>query len=384
MRNLGLLFYKEYFNNLTFANNKPLLEESGTKECIEQLFNSKIQPDLIPYNPLVNGSFSLTTTYPGLLIGSGYNHEIGDKKNELKLGFFFDYTTGLPCIPGSSVKGVLRDACVKAKGDYLFNVFKDIKDKKLKDSLSDEEAKEIFVKKEGQKYSKFVLNIFEGKSDKENYLPIKKRDIFFDTFPIVSFNENGKFLANDYITPHPDPLRNPVPIQFMKILPQVTFKFNFKLTDTCIKKEIKEELFMQILLDLGIGAKTNVGYGQFISYKESLQNNQNNIGRVAEKIHQEKKTKDSKDIINVNLMKNEKLKAKFQTETEGYIYFQFIKDDKTNLIRKKTESVYKKLKQQGFNDKLVPGNEVTIYIQQEYSFGSKERLNFHVLPPEGN
>jgi CRISPR-associated protein Cmr6 len=26
---------------------------------------------------------------------------------------------------------------------------------------------------------------------------------------------------------------------------------------------IKKELFKQILLDLGIGAKTNVGYGQF-------------------------------------------------------------------------------------------------------------------------
>ena len=33
-------------------------------------------------------------------------------------------------------------------------------------------------------------------------------------------------------------------------------------------KIIKRELFKQILLDLGIGAKTNVGYGQFKDFVE--------------------------------------------------------------------------------------------------------------------
>src|SRR5690606_9438219 len=56
-----------------------------------------------------NDRWELYTTYPGLLIGSGYQHESGGE-NEFKIGFFFDYTTGLPQIPGSSVKGVLRSS----------------------------------------------------------------------------------------------------------------------------------------------------------------------------------------------------------------------------------------------------------------------------------
>ena len=54
-------------------------------------------------------SFELTTTYPGLVLGTGYSHETGTE-GEFKLGFYFDWTTGLPVIPGSSVKGILRAA----------------------------------------------------------------------------------------------------------------------------------------------------------------------------------------------------------------------------------------------------------------------------------
>ncbi|MBK8110496.1 MAG: hypothetical protein IPK46_09285 [Saprospiraceae bacterium] len=74
----------------------------------------------------------LQTTYPGLLIGSGYTHEFDfpeedDKKEAFKIGFFFDHITGLPCIPGHSVKGVLRSAFpnhekekyVKEKSEFL-------------------------------------------------------------------------------------------------------------------------------------------------------------------------------------------------------------------------------------------------------------------------
>ena len=39
----------------------------------------------------------------------GYEHELKIDK-ELKLGLSFDFTTGQPYIPGSSIKGVLRQA----------------------------------------------------------------------------------------------------------------------------------------------------------------------------------------------------------------------------------------------------------------------------------
>lgn len=54
-------------------------------------------------------SIKLQTTYPGLLVGVGYNHQVSNTE-AINAGFSFDHTTGLPLLPGSSVKGVLRSA----------------------------------------------------------------------------------------------------------------------------------------------------------------------------------------------------------------------------------------------------------------------------------
>ena len=51
-------------------------------------------------------------------------------------------------------------------------------------------------------------------------------------------------------------------------MPNVVFKFSFDLKDSKslnITKKQKEELFKSIILDLGVGAKTNVGYGALTS-----------------------------------------------------------------------------------------------------------------------
>jgi CRISPR-associated protein Cmr6 len=103
--------------------------------------------------------------------------------------------------------------------------------------------------------------IFEGEIDGKQ-LPIYRRDIFHDAYFSKS-NAKGLFLGTDYITPHKDnPLKNPQPIKFLKILPEVEITFRFELRDEIIKAMDKFKLFRQILLDFGVGAKTNVGYGQ--------------------------------------------------------------------------------------------------------------------------
>ena len=70
-------------------------------------------------------------------------------------------------------------------------------------------------------------------------------------------------MKSDYITPHKSPFKDPLPIQFLKLAPESTLKFFFKLKDGVITAKQKLLLFKVILLDRGIGAKTNVGYGQF-------------------------------------------------------------------------------------------------------------------------
>lgn len=177
-------------------------------------------------------NFDLTTTYPGLLVGSGYNHpklkekEDGTKNNEdFQLGFFFDYTTGLPLISGSSIKGVLKSVCKNI--DFMEEV-----------------------------YGKTIpLDIFED-----------NQTIFYDAFITDTKNKDKKIFGSDYITSHysDEPngeFKNPNPIKFLKILPNVTFKFQFK----CDEKYL--DIFKAIILDFGLGAKTNTGYGKFIEGK---------------------------------------------------------------------------------------------------------------------
>jgi len=266
-RNIGLLFYKEYFNGLHFDTNSG--DAKMDNSCNKTLFDLNLNNYISSTNKENIATHSiddLSTIYPGLLIGSGYAHEIGSKEieNELKLGFFFDHTTGLPCIPSSSVKGVLRDACEKAEGHYIEYILTELANETRQSGCKEtatnflENFKESIFVQNKKKISKFIEHVFECEN-----VNVYHRDIFFDAFPIRSANEGGKFLANDYITHHENTLKNPNPIQFLKVLPQVNFRFDFKLTDKIMPATLKLELFRQILLDLGIGAKTNVGYGQF-------------------------------------------------------------------------------------------------------------------------
>ena len=73
---------------------------------------------------------------------------------------------------------------------------------------------------------------------------------------------------DDSITPHGDnPLKNPIPIPMLKIAPGCVMEFRFALGDSIINgntyfASCKSEIFKKILGTVGVGAKTNVGYGQ--------------------------------------------------------------------------------------------------------------------------
>lgn len=195
----------------------------------------------------------LKTTYPGLIIGAGYNHPAGeteeDKSSDFQLGFYFDHTTGMPVIPGSTVKGILKSVFPQ-KG----------------------EGEEI--KREKLQYINGLLNSNTGKGillNEDNWERLfDKGNIFFDAY-ISGIPSDGKVFAEDYITPHTKgPFKNPVPLRFLKIAPDVTFTFQFKLKDSCFENnqkitcDEKLKLFKKILLDFGIGAKRNVGYGNLV------------------------------------------------------------------------------------------------------------------------
>jgi CRISPR-associated protein Cmr6 len=179
-------------------------------------------------------NFDLVTTYPGLLIGAGYAHpKLKENNDDFQLGFFFDHTTGLPVIPGSSVKGLLRSVAPVEKDDPLKEAKKDYMQAVYK-------CDEALIKE--------FCNCFDDQTSR-----------FYDAYPVATEDKNGRLFADDYITPHGDNLtEEPNPIRFLKIRPGVTFRFQFDAAPELV------DLFAKFLTDRGIGAKTNVGYGQMI------------------------------------------------------------------------------------------------------------------------
>lgn len=285
--NTGWLFYKHYYNGfsnddwqkLVAANEDKKVQLSNAALKGIETANKAIKTSSI-YAP-ENGCcintknrkcFELKTTYPGLLVGSGYNHAAGSIEDDFKLGFYFDYTTGKPVIPGSSVKGLLRSAFPNRNNNKLSNEYK-----KERASYIKEKLKRLMKNIESDdkinlddKIDLIEAEIFEGKKKDKN-IPVYERDIFFDAYIKKSENEKNAFLEEDFITPHkhkPDPSFNefsaPVPIMFIKVLSDVTFIFQFDLKNVGIlDSQQKCDLFKEIIFDLGIGSKTNVGYGQF-------------------------------------------------------------------------------------------------------------------------
>ncbi|RYC70038.1 type III-B CRISPR module RAMP protein Cmr6 [Spirosoma sordidisoli] len=229
-------------------------------------------------------AFCLHTTYPGLLAGSGYRHETGSE-NELKLGFSFDFTTGLPILPGSSVKGLLRSAF---PGDPKTNPLHNRADGFIRYLLKSpavnagDDFPDLFVQQ-------LERELFDGQmpksagSDTYVELPMNQRDTFCDG--LIGYNGNpdvpetdrvygGPWLKNDFITPHRNrknprmsPFTNPIPIQFLKVMPKVPVTFQFMLPDRpgqLLTPEQRQTLYRAIIEELGVGAKTRVGYGQLV------------------------------------------------------------------------------------------------------------------------
>lgn len=246
--NMFYIFYHEYFcqEEPTEAGKSEKVEfaaidfkkRNEALECF--LFDYTLSPvESWKQHPDYHGLL-LKTTYPGLMLGTGYPHELGEKE-VIKAGFSFDYVTGLPYIPGSSLKGVLKHYFPKTLEDRMNLTYIQSAIPKL----GEEEIVEL---------ANLIFN---------------HRDVFLGAFP-SSKNKDRKLLAKEYITPHPNPTKNPLPINLLKVKPDIIFEFGFILKDDILTSgktvtaDEKLAIFQMILMDMGIGAKTNVGFGRLV------------------------------------------------------------------------------------------------------------------------
>ena len=245
MTNLHYVFHKQYYESLSYKNYQT---------CNERLVTQRFAvgpPDAV--SPCANVKFALKTRYPGLLIGLGNIHEANSKLTagsekdgtEIKLGFSLDYVTGQPLIPGSTVKGVLRSA-FKYHPEYVMEILNS----------------NTFGFGYDAKGISDLMNIIFGSQNGIGSC------IFFDAIPTRT-GQNGRLLGLDNITPHKanDPkdnwLTEPIPLTMLKVIPDVVFLFRFKYKEEQGGLTASQlcKLFSAILTDLGIGAKTNIGFG---------------------------------------------------------------------------------------------------------------------------
>ncbi|MDO4691971.1 MAG: type III-B CRISPR module RAMP protein Cmr6 [Porphyromonadaceae bacterium] len=264
--NYGKQYYQDYFDTLELSATGQLVNTESFNGGAGLLQAPSLREDnrlrelsqKLGTRGLAYKWFELETTYPGLLCGIGYHHEVNKPKDEeagpfFQLGMYFDYSSGLPVIPASSIKGTLRAAV----NDWEFLADEAITAliKKHKPSLL-EGLKDSESLKED-----FINEVFKGLECKEKPKTIYERDIFFDAIPIKA---KRKLLGEDYITHHPSVFADPNPVRFLRVEPEVTYRFRFLLYDGGLfPAELKTEIFRKIILELGLGAKTNVGYGRF-------------------------------------------------------------------------------------------------------------------------
>lgn len=225
--NLSLMYYKwaDVYNN-TFAE----IDKSKKKGFFNSLINLSKKSDYINAfsirKNLLEGvgiSFGLTTA-SRLVCGMGYDHP-------LENGFMFDWTSGLPVIPGSSLKGIALDCCPEV------------------------EKKEIF-----------------GSEETGGQI------IFFPAYPCLKHGQG--FLELDVMTPHyqpyySDPKKNPpadwyspVPLHFLTVPEGIKYCFRLANRNNLMDKNspllIKaKDILIYALTELGVGAKTSVFYGYF-------------------------------------------------------------------------------------------------------------------------
>lgn len=324
-KNLGHYFLKERLNEVFFDYRKIIEKEKQGKIYRVSVLSQNIDE---LENFLELSKLYFVVNYPGLLIGTGTkieftNKELDGKISNYKVGLNFDYTSGLPYIPGSSLKGTLRNffpsekdilEVREAKTDIINGILK--KDYSVEDVI------------------KLSSAIFEGvRTTKklEDFLPMNRRDKFIEGKILIS--KDTTVLEKDYITPHLNILKDPVPIQILKINPGTKMEILFELHDSDIdgvtmSKKEKEVLFEEILYLTGLGAKTNTGYGHFNREE-------------AEELKRKKKQEEAERQKEIEKQKQEEERKKLEEKKAGMSKIERFEFEFSSMNKEEKKEKYK-------------------------------------------
>ncbi len=237
-------YYESFYNGL--KNNIALRNLLDSKQKSQQQFCKTCEKagyKIIKYQAELKSP---------LITGIGQTHP-----NEV--GMVFDHTMGIPFIPASSVKGIIRFA-------HMMELIKSENLQQFTDSDKDGE----YIDESNLKT--LIPPIFGGDAKGEKKTKkLKGKVIFLDAYPekipdlhvdIMNphygdyySDENGKTPPADYL--------DPTPIKFLTVKQGTKFIFRALVPkDSDLLKTVKIA-FKNAIEDEGVGAKTAVGYGRF-------------------------------------------------------------------------------------------------------------------------
>lgn len=212
------------------------------------------------------------------ITGLGGNHPT-------ETGMLLDRNTGLPYIPASGIKGVLRLAHALNLAERYPEL---VRETRNGFEIPDREPS---------------IRKYFGDADAGSGDAVRGQLVFLDAFP-----KAVPAIRLDIMTPHfseyykgnqpPRETDNPVPVPFMVVAEGTEFVFRvFALPlpeDATVSRTfddadggILREMFRRAFVDLGFGAKTSVGYGRFLS-----QNDLSGLGQegIAHEVDLQKKS----------------------------------------------------------------------------------------------
>ncbi len=234
-------------------------EYNNMKQNAGVLINKKHQ-NQIAYLRSVSGGCAVLEL--GALLSSRLITGLGQiHPNETSI--VLDHTTGIPYIPASTLKGIVRLGCI-------VEIIKDPLYKGNEYYGKDKDGK-VFLREEKTPVRK--LFGYEDDDDNEDSLATSGGVIFLDAYP-----EDLPSLVGDIINPHygeyykekkaPADNQAPVPVKFLAVEKGVKFIFRIVVKEECREHiELLKKGFEQALVTEGIGAKTATGYGRFKDVK---------------------------------------------------------------------------------------------------------------------
>ena len=190
-----------------------------------------------------------------LITGIGQTHP-----NEV--GMVFDHTMGIPFIPASSVKGIVRFA-------HMLELIRS-DDQSYRDSDKNGE----YIDESNLKTK--IPAIFGGDADEEKEgkkktKKLKGKVIFLDAYPVnipdlhvdIMNPHYGEYYSDESGKTPPADYLDPTPIKFLTVKTGTEFTFRALVPQDSNFLEPVEIAFKNALEDEGVGAKTAVGYGRF-------------------------------------------------------------------------------------------------------------------------